>query len=203
MKKVERIIQKDLKKYPNLKLNVFNENNNSCIFFDIGYGDKFFIYYLSIEDLEKLSDFSTYTVFKEILDRYMKVGYPKGFRTRFFINFNNDFQCLIENLKKLKKDDILLLFLLNNAGVGNEKLAVNNINKSLIRRLERLIKNNGLDISLIIDKDFNLNFEDINTLWLKPYPNKFYKILDKNFFSEEFKNRAVFTINLISKKIFE
>jgi hypothetical protein len=27
--------------------------------------------------------------------------------------------------------------------------------------------------------------------------------LDKNFFSEEFKNKAVFTINLISKKIFE
>ena len=83
MKKIEKIIQKDLKKYHDLKLNVVDEKDNSCIFFDIGYGDKFFIYYLNIKDLEKLSDFSSYTVFKEILDRYMKVGYPKGFRTRF------------------------------------------------------------------------------------------------------------------------
>ncbi|WP_299227890.1 hypothetical protein [Sulfurihydrogenibium sp.] len=203
MKKIEKIIQKELKRCPNLKLNVVNEKNNSCIFFDIGYGDKFFIYYLNIEDLEKLSDFSSYTVFKEILDRYMKVGYPKGFRTRFFINFSNDLQCLKKNLENIKKDDILLLFLLNNAGVGNEKLAVNNINKNLIKRLEKLIENNGLDTSLILDKDFNFNFEGINTLWLKPYPNEFYKILEKKFFSEEFKNKAVFTINLISKKIFE
>ncbi len=203
MKKLEKIIQKDLRKYPDLKLNVINEKNNSCIFFDIGYGEKFFIYYLSIKDLEKLSDFSTYTVFKEILDRYMKVGYPKGFRTRFFINFSNDLQCSKKNLENIKKDDILLLFLLNNAGVGNEKLAVNNINKNLIKRLEKLIENNGLDTSLILDKDFNFDFEDINTLWLKPYPNEFYQILDKKFFSEEFKNKAVFTINLISKKIFE
>jgi hypothetical protein len=203
LKKIEKIIQKELKRCPNLKLNVVNEKNNSCIFFDIGYGDKFFIYYLNIEDLEKLSDFSSYTVFKEILDRYMKVGYPKGFRTRFFINFSNDLQCLKKNLENIKKDDILLLFLLNNAGVGNEKLAVNNINKNLIKRLEKLIENNGLDTSLILDKDFNFNFEGINTLWLKPYPNEFYKILEKKFFSEEFKNKAVFTINLISKKIFE
>jgi len=203
LKKLEKIIQKDLKKYSDLKLNVVGEKDNSCIFFDIGYGDKFFIYYLSITDLDKLSDFSTYIVFKEILDRYMKIGYPRGFRTRFFINFNNDFQCLRKNLKELKKDDILLLFLLNNAGVGNEKLAVNNINKNLIKRLEKLIENNGLDTSLILDKDFNFEFEGINTLWLKPYPNEFYNILDKKFFSEEFKNKAVFTINLISKKIFE
>jgi hypothetical protein len=153
----------------------------TAVSFFIGYGEKFFIYYLSIKDLEKLSDFSAYIVFKEILDRYMKVGYPKGFRTRFFINFNNDFQCLRKNLKELKKDDVLLLFLLNNAGVGNEKLAVNNINKNLIKRLEKLIENNGLDTSLILDKDFNFDFEGVNTLWLKPYPNEFYKILDKNF----------------------
>ena len=203
MKKIEKIIQKDLKKYPNLRLNVVSIENKSCIFFDVGYGDKFFIYYLSIKDLERLSDFSTYTVFKEILDRYIKVGYPKGFRTRFFINFSDDIQCLRKNLEEIKKDNILLLFLLNNAGVGNEKLAVNNLNKNLVKRLEKLIENNGLDTSLILDKDFTLDFEGINTIWLKPYPNKFYQSLDKKFFSQELKNKAIFIINLISKKIFE
>jgi hypothetical protein len=41
LKKIEKIIQKDLKKYHDLKLNVVGEKDNSCIFFDIGYGRVF------------------------------------------------------------------------------------------------------------------------------------------------------------------
>lgn len=197
---MEKTIIKDLNSFPDIKLQIKNERS---IFFDIGYGDKFFIYYMEIKDLDKLSDFSTYTIFKEIVNKYIKIGYPKGFRTRFFINFDDNVQKLKKNIDDIKKENVLLVFRLNNAGVGNEKFAVNNLRKNLVRKLEKLIENYGLYTSLIVDKEFDFNLEDVNTLWLKPYPNNFYQSLDKRFFSEELKNKAVFTINIVSKKILE
>lgn len=198
-------IEKRLKnKFKNLNLNFdFVEGRKVNIFFDVGFGEKFVIFVLPLEsnyDLESLLNFSSLEVLFESIRRFIQVNPPKGFRVRFVITDNNDnsFTNLRLNTDKLGREDRILMILnIKETGVGNEKIVINGLESDLIFKINKLIKENGLNTKLIRWKEDCMadKISNINVLEFKTYPNNFANILPKDFFD---KKRVAYITTLIS-----
>lgn len=195
-------IKKDLKIYEGVDFKFYDEG---ILYSDIGYGEKFVIVYLNLEDdsLSTLRDFSSYQVFKEILKRFITISYPTGFRTRFILSLNQDIYTFKKYIDKVVGNEkVLDLFILDSVGVGNEKIVVNYLNSSKIKKVKKIIENFGLSTDLIIDKELILDNFNTDSFIVKSFPNVFLKKLDNSFYSEKLRDRAVFMITTILKKLY-
>ncbi len=193
-------LKKDLKIYDSIDFKPFD---NNLLYFDVGYGEKFLIIYLDLKNLNTLRDFSSYQVFKEIFKRFIDISNPVGFRTRFMISLNQDILSLEKHIiELLGKKRILDIIILDSVGVGNEKIVANYLNDYKVKKIKRIIENFGLDIDLIIDKELLLDDIDIDCFIIKSFPNTFLKKLDKTFYDERLRDKSVFSITTILKKLY-
>lgn len=196
-------IEKRLKnKFKNLNLNFdFANGRKVNIFFDVGFGEKFVIFVLPFEnnyDLESLLNFSSLEVLFESIRRFIQVNPPKGFRVRFILTDNNDnsFTNLRLHTDKLGRDRILMILNIKETGVGNERIVINGLEGNLIFKINKVIKENGLNTKLIRWKEDCMadKISNINVLEFRTYPNNFANILSKDFFD---KKRVAYITTLI------
>ncbi len=195
-------IKKDLKIYEGIDFKFYN---NGILYSDIGYGDKFVILYLNLEDksLSTLRDFSSYQVFKEILKRFITISYPAGFRTRFILSLKQDIYTFKKYIDEVVGNEkVLDLFILDSVGVGNEKIMANNLSSNKIMKVREIIENFGLCTDLIIDKELILDNFNADSFIVKSFPNCFLKKLDNSFYNEKLRDRTVFMITTILKKLY-
>lgn len=193
-------LKKDLKIYDSIDFKSFD---NNALYFDVGYGEKFLIIYLNLKNLNTLRDFASYQVFKEIFKRFIDISNPVGFRTRFMISLNQGIFSLEKHIiELLGKKRILDIIILDSVGVGNEKIVANYLNDYKVKKIKRIIENFGLDIDLIIDKEWMLDDIDIDCFIIKSFPNTFLKKLDKTFYNERLRDKSVFSITTILKKLY-
>lgn len=198
-------------RFKEIKINWdFIENKGVNLFFDIGFGEKFVIFTLPVgKDFkpENLSNLYSVEILFESVRRFIHVNPPKGFRVRFLITDNRDGDLL--NLKlhidKLGKERILTIINLHELGLGNEKLVINGLDSRMIFKINRVIKENGLNVKMIKWKRGCMadKIPGINIIEFKSYPNNFIELLPKDFFDEKRKNYAVGLLFLIVTQVFK
>lgn len=198
-------------RFKDIKLNWdFIESKGANLFFDIGFGEKFVIFTLPIgKDFkpENLVNFYSLEILFESVRRFIHVNPPKGFRVRFLITDSRDGDLL--NLKlhidKLGKERILTIINLDELGLGNEKLVINGLDSRMIFKINKVIKENGLNVKMIKWKKNCMaeKIPGINIIEFKSYPNKFIDLLPKDFFDEKRKNYATGLIFLIVTQVFK
>lgn len=173
------------KKYPDIKI----VEDKHLLHFDVGFGEKFTVFVLPVWpgfSLNSLTGFMSVEVFLETVRRFVEVRLPRGFRVRFVV-FNSDEKVCKElstHLTHVGLDRVLILINLKDLGLGNEKVVINGLNGRLVYRIEKTLKENGLNTKMINIREKTLSdiITGIDILEFVSYPNVFKERLTKEMY---------------------
>ncbi len=184
---------------------------------DFGFGNYFlyihFPYDPRFDEPEDINFYSSYLVMKDIVDRLINVGYPRGYKVRLIFSegkFSN-YAGLEKYISKQSSENILSIINIDGVGLGNEKLiTISNhieiIDPFHIEKVEKLMKDMGVSIKKEKLLEYiDLSFTDIPFIWFFSQPNIHMYELDKEFLSEkypkEFASYIFYLVNNLYKEI--
>ncbi len=184
---------------------------------DIGFGNYYvylhFPYDPRFQEPEDLNFYAPYNVLKEILDRLVNLGYPRGFKTRILLTegkFSN-YSGLQKFLAQQDEDKIISIINIDGCGLGNEKLITKSINKYVIdefhiSKVSRLMKDLGVSLKKEYLKEYmDLSFLKIPLVWFFSQPNIHLYELTSDFIGEkdikEFSSYISYLLNNLYKEM--
>ncbi len=187
------------------------------ILFDFGLGN----YYLYIhypyderfQEEDEIEFYSSFLVMKDIIDRLINVGYPRGYKLRILITPNkfSDYPGLRKHLENTDNDNILSIINIDRTGLGNEKIIIGTENKKFLDNFHRktvytLSKEIKPGIKMEKFMEYiDLSFLKIPIIWLFSQPNIHMYDLNKEFLDEkypvEISSLIFFLINNLYKEL--
>lgn len=185
------------------EINIKEERDN--LYFDIGYGEKFVIFFLPLEkefDPNLLLDYAPIEVFFESVRRLKEVKPPVGYRVRFLVSPEE--KSFHSHIKKIGIDRVLLVVNLRETGIGNEKIVVNNLSSKILYKIDKTLKNHGLRTGKLKIKEGKfLHLPDVDVIQFSSYPNNYKRVLPKGLFDPKRRDYIVLLIFLLTKSVLE
>ncbi len=186
-------------------------------FYDFGLGSYFayihFPYDIRFQDENSISFYSSYLVIKDIVDRLVNVGHPKGYKVRVIFTENkySDYIGLKKHLENQDTDKILSILNIDSCGLGNEKLiTISNKRKIIDSFHKEKVSNLMRELGYKTKKEElmeNLDLSGINVpfVWFFSQPNLHMYSLKKEFLDErkpvEFSSNLFYLINNMYKEM--
>ncbi|MCX7739278.1 MAG: hypothetical protein N2Z80_07750 [Hydrogenothermaceae bacterium] len=212
MGNIYKVVFKDIKKRLTTKfkdLNFLEETfpeGSLNLYFDVGYGEKFVIFFLPIDrefNPNLLIHFAPLEVFFESVRRFLEIKPPVGYRVRFFLS-SGGFKNLLDHLEKLGRYRVLLVVNLEETGIGNEKIVINGLSGNILYKIDKILNNQGLSTRKINIKEEN-HLEDriMSTMQFRSIPNKYKNILPKDLYEVKRRDYIVLLIFLIITSVFK
>lgn len=184
-------------------------------FVDFGLGNYYifihFPYDSRFQEEENLEFYGSFLVIKDIIDRIINVGYPKGFKIRILFTENkfSNYIGLQRHLENFDTDNLLSIINIDGCGLGNEKLITISNKKKIIdtfhiAKTVELMKSLGIKIKKERCAEyFDFSFLDVPIVWLFSQPNIHMYELNKGFLDEkipvEFSSTVFYLLNNLYK----
>ena len=186
-------------------------------YIDIGFGNYYvylhFPYDPRFQEPEDLNFYASFYVLKEVIDRLVNIGYPRGFKTRILLTegkFSN-YSGLQKFLAQQDEDKIISIVNIDSCGLGNEKLITKSINKYLIdefhiKKVSKLMKDLGVNLQKESLKEYmDFSFLNIPMIWFFSQPNIHLYELTSDFINEkdikEFSSYVSYLLNNLYKEM--
>ncbi len=203
-----------------VKININIKEEEEIIknyFVDFGLGNYYvFIHYpydSRFQEVDSLEFFGSFSVIREIADRLVNVGYPKGFKIRVLITENkfSNYIGLEKHLGNFDTETVLSILNIDGCGLGNEKfITINNRRRILdffhLKKVPQLMR----DLGIKIKQDKCMEYivfpkTDIPILWFFSQPNIHMYELNKDFLDSkiplEFASTVFYLINNLYKEM--
>ncbi|NPA17033.1 MAG: hypothetical protein GXO05_04740 [Aquificae bacterium] len=191
-----------------------NSKTGRNLYFDIGIGANFLFVHFPFDsrfsDPDGLSFHSSFNTAIQLAEKLGQVKHPKGFRIRFLFSdmYLSNYEGLKKHLKKLDRDRILAIFNIENAGVGNEKLILKDIenllDKTLLEKVSDVFSRIEKELRCERLKDYSTIGEiGLPVIWFASQPNLFLYHLKKEFLNEKLISEHVNTIFYLINNIYK
>ena len=186
-------------------------------FYDFGLGSYYlyihFPYDVRFQNFQDLNFYAPYIVIKNIVDRLVNVGNPKGYKVRVIFTENKytDYIGLKKHLENQNLDRILSIINIDACGLGNEKfITISNKRKIVdsyhIKKVKELMKEIGFKIKKEpLMESVDLEEIKVPFVWFFSQPNIHMYQLKKEFINEkipvEFASGIFYLINNMYKEM--
>ena len=183
-------------------------------YFDIGVGAYFvyinFPYDSLFQDEENISFYSSFKTLLYLLDKFINVKHPRGYRIRIIASdmLHKDYEGLYRHFENIDTDRVLSVINIQNCGLGNEKLIIKNrrnlIDSYHYSKLKKIFERQKISFQEEKLKDYsNIDRVKLPIIWFSSQPNEFLYSLKKEFINEKlilnFVNGLYFVINNLYK----
>lgn len=201
-------IKKELKnRFNSLEIFYGDPEEKRSIFFDIGYGERVVLFFLPLDTNSK-KELLIYRMPLEVLfesiRRFIEVKPPVGYRIRFFISYDDKdkYHPLLDHVEKFGKNKFLLVVNLEEAGLGNEKLIINNLPEEFLLKIDRVLKENLFVIKKSRLKEWALaDYLQMKVVEFRSLPNKFKNSVNADFYDGKRRDFIVMIIFAILKRV--
>lgn len=186
-------------------------------FIDIGFGNYYvylhFPYDPRFQEPEDLNFYAPFSVFREIIDRLVNIGYPRGFKTRVLLTEGkfSDYSGLQKFLAQQDEDKIISIINIDGCGLGNEKLITKSMNKYIIddfhiNKVSKLMKELRVKMKKEPLKEYmDLSFLNVPLIWFFSQPNIHLYELTSDFINKkpikEFSSYISYLLNNLYKEM--
>ena len=186
-------------------------------FIDFGLGNYFILVHYSYDNRfqedDNLEFYGSFLVIKEIVDRLLNVGYPKGFKIRVLFTENkfSNYIGLKKHLENLDLDNLLSVLHIDGSGLGNEKFITISNKKKIVdsfhrKKVSELMESLGQKVKEDKCREYiDFSFLDIPVIWFFSQPNIHMYELNKGFLDEkisiEFASSLFYLLNNLYKDL--
>ncbi|WP_028949929.1 hypothetical protein [Sulfurihydrogenibium subterraneum] len=169
----------------------FKEVKKDIYYCDIGYGEKFTTISMPVSNPDNLIEYSSLQLLKEIINRFLNIRMPKGFRIRVFIYSENARDYFLDFYNSsIDLNNILYNIDLKNAGSGYNYVGLYKFLHEDFKKVIKSSKSSGVDV---IIKNVKTKYKpDIKTILF---------LIDDNYAFTDRMDKTFFTPHLINKPL--